>query len=111
MASLPEWLAPTLRHRRARELPDRVVLDRGVVLVVLAVLVVVRVDRLRQPVRWGRDRMALVVRVGPHRDSDAELIDASGGPTRRPSRDGPPLAPLSSRGAPAVVFSASRGSG
>jgi hypothetical protein len=79
VASLPEWLAPTLRHRRARERPDRVVLDRGVVLVVLvvlAVLVVVRVDRRRQPVRWGRDRMALVVRVGPHRDSDAELIDA-----------------------------------
>jgi hypothetical protein len=48
-----------------------VVLDRGVVLVVLVVLVVVRVVRLRQPVRWGRDRTALVVRVGPHRDSDA----------------------------------------
>lgn len=76
MASLPVWLALTRRHRRGRERPDRVVLDRGVVLVVLAVLVGVRVVRLRRAVRWGRDRMVLVVRVAPHRDSDAELIDA-----------------------------------
>lgn len=73
MASLPGWLALTRRHRRGRERPDRVVLDRGVVLVVL---VGVRVVRLRRAVRWGRDRMVLVVRVAPHRDSDAELIDA-----------------------------------
>lgn len=73
MASLPVWLALTRRHRRGRERPDRVVLDRGVVLVVL---VGVRVVRLRRAVRWGRDRMVLVVRVAPHRDSDAELIDA-----------------------------------
>lgn len=76
MASLPGWLALTRRHRRGRERPDRVVLDRGVVLVVLVVLVGVRVVRLRRAVRWGRDRMVLVVRVAPHRDSDAELIDA-----------------------------------
>lgn len=76
MASLPGWLALTRRHRRGRERPDRVVLDRGVVLVVLVVLVGVRVVRLRRAVRWGRDRMVLVVRVAPRRDSDAELIDA-----------------------------------
>lgn len=76
MASLPGWLALTRRHRRGRERPDRAVLDRGVVLVVLVVLVGVRVVRLRRAVRWGRDRMVLVVRVAPHRDSDAELIDA-----------------------------------
>lgn len=77
MASPPGWLALTRRHRRGRERPDRVVLVLGVlgVLGVLAVVLAVLVDRLRQPVRWGRDRMALVVRVGPHRD-DAELIDA-----------------------------------
>lgn len=82
MASLPGWLALTRRHRRGRERPDRVVLDRGVVLVVLVVRLRQavrwggRVVRLRRAVRWGRDRMVLVVRVGPHRDSDAELIDA-----------------------------------
>ncbi|WP_301146668.1 hypothetical protein [Mycobacterium simiae] len=73
MASLPGWLALTRRHRRGRERPDRVVLDPGVVLVVL---VGFRVVRLSRAVRWGRDRMVLVVRVAPHRDSDAELIDA-----------------------------------
>ncbi|OMC56846.1 hypothetical protein A5747_06255 [Mycobacterium sp. IS-836] len=73
MASLPGWLALTRRHRRGRERPDRVVLDRGVVLAVLAGVRVVRL--LRPAVRWGRDRMVLVVRVGPHRDSDGELID------------------------------------